>query len=105
MTVYERNDRIGGHCHTVDVPIGNRGAVPVDTGFIVYNETAYPNLTALFAHLDVPTEPSDMSFAVSLDGGGLEYSGGRLCRIVRAKKQPVPAALLVDAHRHPSLLS
>ncbi len=74
VTVYERAERIGGHSNTVDVPHGSR-AVPVDTGFIVYNETAYPNLTALFAHLGVPTEPSDMSFAVSLDGGGLEYSG------------------------------
>jgi uncharacterized protein len=74
VTVYERARRVGGHSHTVDVVNGN-GVTPVDTGFIVYNEAAYPNLTALFAHLEVPTERSNMSFAVSLDGGGLEYSG------------------------------
>ena len=74
VTVYERAERIGGHSHTVDVAHGAH-VTPVDTGFIVYNEATYPNLTALFAHLEVPTERSDMSFAVSLDGGRLEYSG------------------------------
>lgn len=70
VTLFEADNRLGGHSNTVDV-----GGVPVDTGFIVYNEATYPNLTALFAHLDVATKPTDMSFAVSLDGGRLEYSG------------------------------
>jgi predicted NAD/FAD-binding protein len=74
VTVYEQDDRPGGHSHTVDVATGD-GTMPVDTGFIVYNEAAYPNLTALFAHLGVATKPSVMSFAVSLHGGRLEYSG------------------------------
>jgi len=74
VTVYEAADRIGGHSHTVDVP-GPDGPTPIDTGFIVYNETTYPNLTALFRHLDVPTAPSDMSFAASLDDGATEYAG------------------------------
>ncbi len=52
--------------------------VPVDTGFIVYNEPTYPNLTAMFKHLDVPTLKSDMSFGVSLDGGRFEYSSNSL---------------------------
>lgn len=75
VTVYERADRIGGHSNTVDAHTPN-GIVPVDTGFIVYNEHTYPNLTAMFAHLDVPTRASEMSFAVSLDQGALEYAGG-----------------------------
>jgi predicted NAD/FAD-binding protein len=74
VTVYEREARIGGHTHTVEVETP-RGTVPVDTGFIVYNEPNYPNLTALFRHLDVPTRASEMTFAVSLDDGRLEYSG------------------------------
>ena len=77
VTLYEADARIGGHSHTVDVAA--RGAtVAVDTGFIVYNEPAYPNLTALFAHLGVATRPAEMSFAVSLDDGALEYSGSDL---------------------------
>lgn len=73
VTVFEADDRIGGHCHTVAA-----GNVAVDTGFIVYNDMAYPNLAALFDHFDVPTKASDMSFAVSMDDGLLEYAGTNL---------------------------
>jgi predicted NAD/FAD-binding protein len=75
VTVYEREARLGGHSNTVEADCGGR-PVPVDTGFIVYNERNYPNLTALFAHLGVPTLASDMSFGVSIDGGRLEYNAG-----------------------------
>ena len=68
VTLYEADARLGGHAHTVTVE-----GDAVDTGFIVYNEPNYPNLTALFRHLDVETAPTDMSFGVSLDGGALEY--------------------------------
>ncbi len=74
VTVYEREPRIGGHSNTVEMSTRS-GTVPVDTGFIVYNERNYPNLTALFAHLGVPTKASDMSFSASLAGGAFEYSG------------------------------
>jgi len=74
VTVFEANDYLGGHSNTVDVDFGGI-AIPVDTGFIVYNEHNYLNLTALFAELRVPTEPSDMSFGISLGGGALEYAG------------------------------
>ncbi len=73
VTLIEAEGRAGGHSNTVLVPAGDR-EVAVDTGFIVYNERNYPNLTALFAHLGVPTIQSEMSFAASLDGGRLEYS-------------------------------
>lgn len=70
VTLFEAEHRLGGHSHTVEV-----AGMPVDTGFIVYNDTTYPNLAALFDHLGVATKVSDMSFAVSLDGGRLEYGG------------------------------
>lgn len=75
VTVFEAADRIGGHTNTVTFRT-DHGQVHVDTGFIVYNEQTYPNLTALFRTLDVATAASNMSFAVSLDDGGFEYSGG-----------------------------
>jgi uncharacterized protein len=74
VTVYEQSDRIGGHSNTVIASIDGR-RVPVDTGFIVFNRATYPNLVALFEHLSVPTKPSEMSLAVSLGDGELEYSG------------------------------
>ncbi len=77
MSVYEQAGRVGGHSNTVDVADALK-PVAVDTGFIVYNELNYPNLTALFAHLGVETQKSEMSFAASLGGGELEYSGSNL---------------------------
>ncbi len=74
VTLFEKQTSLGGHSNTV--AIEDRGQqIPIDTGFIVYNAHNYPNLVALFAHLAVPTTPSDMSFAASLRGGELEYSG------------------------------
>jgi len=84
VSVYERDSRIGGHSNTVDATDRN-GSIPVDTGFIVYNEANYPNLVALFEHLDVPTKPSEMSFAASIDAGALEYSGSGLSGLFAQK--------------------
>ncbi|WP_428659556.1 NAD(P)/FAD-dependent oxidoreductase [Reyranella sp.] len=72
IVLYEREERLGGHACTVDVPTP-RGPQPVDMGFIIYNERNDPNLGALFDHLGVPTEESDLSFAVSVDDGAFEY--------------------------------
>lgn len=77
VTLYESDARLGGHANTVGVDV-NGVPVHVDTGFIVYNELNYPNLTALFAHLGVETRQSDMSFAVSLGDGRMEYSSNDL---------------------------
>jgi uncharacterized protein len=82
VTLFEAGAWFGGHTHTVDVTLPTAaGPVThgVDTGFLVFNERTYPNLIRLFADLQVPTAPSDMSFSVQVrrpDGGdGLEWSG------------------------------
>ena len=72
ITVYEKAARIGGHSRTVTVDHDGQ-AIPVDTGFIVFNRPNYPNLTGLFAHLGVPTHASDMTFAASIKDGWLEW--------------------------------
>ena len=74
VTLLERESRLGGHANTFDV-VEDGQTHPIDTGFIVYNTITYPNLTALFEHLNVTTAESCMSFGVSLDHGAYEYSG------------------------------
>lgn len=71
VTLYESEERLGGHARTIDLALGDR-LVAVDTGFIVYNERNYPNLTALFDHHAVDTAPTDMSLSVT--GEGFEFS-------------------------------
>jgi uncharacterized protein len=93
VVVYERESRFGGHACTVDAS----GGRPVDVGFIVFNERNYPNLVALFEHLGVPTEASDMSFAVSLDGGRFEY-GSSLAGLVAQRRNMVRPSFLRMTH-------
>jgi len=68
VTLFEAEGRAGGHTATVDIDYDGT-PIAVDTGFIVYNEHNYHDLTALFAHLNVATHESDMGFSLSLDGG------------------------------------
>lgn len=77
VTLFEAADRLGGHSNTVVCNLPE-GEVPVDTGFIVYNEPNYPQLTALFRHLGQPTHDSDMSFAFAATDIDLEYAGSGL---------------------------
>jgi predicted NAD/FAD-binding protein len=93
VTVFEAESRLGGHANTVDISDGDR-AIPVDTGFIVYNAVNYPNLVRLFAALDVPTAPSDMSFAVSIGDGAFEYRGSAAGLLAQ------PSNVLRPSYRH-----
>ena len=77
VTVFEADDRIGGHTHTVSVD-AHDGRHAVDTGFIVFNDRTYPNFVKLLAKLGVASQPSDMSFSVQCARTGLEYNGTSL---------------------------
>lgn len=74
ITVFESGNYVGGHTNTIRVTEGSR-ALAVDTGFIVFNETNYPNLCRLFDELGVQARDSDMSFSVHCEKTGLEYNG------------------------------
>ena len=81
VTLFEAGSYAGGHTFTVD------GIThPVDTGFLVYNSKTYPNLTALFAHLDVVSVETQMTFAMSLEEPRLEWSGSSLATVFGQKR-------------------
>lgn len=74
ITVFESNDRIGGHTATKDIELDGQHYA-VDTGFIVYNDWTYPNFIRLMKTLGVATRPTQMSFSVKCSDSGLEYGG------------------------------
>lgn len=77
VTLYEADDRVGGHAHTHERATSDGALSTIDTGFIVHNDRTYPNLLRLFGELGVQTRDSDMSMSVRCDGCGLEYAGAR----------------------------
>ncbi|MFZ1287814.1 MAG: FAD-dependent oxidoreductase, partial [Candidatus Phosphoribacter sp.] len=76
VTLFEAQDRLGGHAHTHDVPT-SLGLRAVDSGFIVHNDRTYPLLRRLFAELGVATRPTEMSMSIRDERSGIEYAGGR----------------------------
>jgi predicted NAD/FAD-binding protein len=74
ITLFEANDYIGGHTHTVDV-MRHGHTWPVDTGFIVFNDRTYPLFLTLLKQLNIPPQPTEMSFSVRNLLTGLEYNG------------------------------
>ena len=85
VTLFEKRGRAGGHSATVDIDYDGK-PIAVDTGFIVYNDLNYPNLVALFDHLDVETRASNMSFGVSIDEGRFEWAGSSLATVFAQKR-------------------
>ena len=74
VDLYEQNNHFGGHSYTYDIKEEDK-IVPVDLGFIVFNELTYPNLINFFNELNVPFEKSNMSFSVSVKKTNVEYGG------------------------------
>ncbi|MEU8538121.1 FAD-dependent oxidoreductase [Streptomyces sp. BPPL-273] len=77
VTLYEADDRLGGHAHTHQLAAADGRIHRVDSGFIVHNRRTYPNLLRLFDELGVATQESEMSMSVRCEGCGLEYAGAR----------------------------
>ncbi|MGQ0593157.1 MAG: NAD(P)/FAD-dependent oxidoreductase [Gammaproteobacteria bacterium] len=85
ITVFEADDRPGGHTHTHVIEIGGR-EYRVDTGFIVFNEWTYPSFIELLAELGVESRPSHMSFSVRCERSGLEYNGTSLSSLFAQRR-------------------
>lgn len=77
VSLFEADDRLGGHAHTHELVDDDGATVNVDTGFIVFNRRTYPYLLRLFDELGVASQESDMSMSIRCQGCGLEYAGGR----------------------------
>ena len=77
VTVFEKNDRIGGHTATVDIE-KNGEEFAIDTGFIVFNDKTYPNFLALLSEIGIGKQATEMSFSVHNCQTGLEYNGHNL---------------------------
>jgi predicted NAD/FAD-binding protein len=103
VTLFEADDRLGGHAHTHELAGGDGRTVSVDTGFIVHNERTYPLLRRLFRELGVSTQESDMSMSIACGGCGLEYAGGRglsgLVPSAKAMTNPRYLKMLVEVVR------
>ena len=101
VTLFEANNYLGGHTNTVTVPTSN-GDIAVDTGFIVFNDRTYPNFISMLNKLSVPFQKTRMTFSVSCDQTGVEYSGTGLNGIFAQRKnllRPWFYRLLLDFAR------
>lgn len=91
VTVFEADDRLGGHTQTIDVEWhGERHAV--DTGFIVFNQHYYPHFTRLLASLGVESKPTTMSLSVRCGESGIEYCGRSLNGIFAQRRNLIRPA-------------
>jgi predicted NAD/FAD-binding protein len=87
VVLFEADHRLGGHANTVLVPgDDDRGAVAVDTGFLVFNTRTYPNFVALLRELRVPWTASEMSFSVRSDARDFEYNGRGLADLYAQRR-------------------
>ena len=96
--MFEANDYVGGHTRTLTVEEDGR-ALPVDTGFMVFNHVTYPNLVRLFRALDVPTKRTDMSFSVNHTVRRLEYCGSSLNHLFAQRRNLLRPSFYRMLHR------
>ncbi|HNR37626.1 MAG TPA: FAD-dependent oxidoreductase [Acidobacteriota bacterium] len=94
VTVFEKNDHLGGHTHTVVIPDGPDAGTPVDTGFIVFNTRTYPNFIRLLDDLGVAARASEMSFSFTCRATGLVYAGTDLNGLFAQRRNLLRPAFL-----------
>ena len=85
VDLYEKQDRFGGHSHTLEVEFKDSQKVAVDIGFMVFNKVTYPNLIKFFKENEIEIEKSDMSFSVNVKETNIEYCGKGLSGIFSNK--------------------
>ena len=85
VTVFEKNEYIGGHTHTHDIILNDKNYA-VDSGFICYNENTYPNFIKLLKILGVESQKTTMGFSVKSEKKNLEYAGNSLSSLFSQKK-------------------
>lgn len=98
VTIFESDNRYGGHAHTHSVD-----GLRIDSGFIVHNERTYPNLLRIFRELNIPTQVTEMTMSIDCAGCGLQYVGGRGAKGILAKPSklldPRFVKMLIDVPR------
>ena len=103
VTLYEADDRPGGHAHTHQVTLADGSVVAVDSGFIVHNDRTYPTVGRLFSELGVATKPTDMSMSVYSPSDHWQYAGGQGLRGIfadpRTSSRPAFLRMLVEVRR------
>jgi uncharacterized protein len=103
VTLFEADDRLGGHAHTHKVITPDGHKIDVDSGFIVCNDLTYPLFTRLLAELGVDTSATEMGMSIRCEGCGLVYAGGRglagLLARPRTSLRPRFARMLAEVGR------
>lgn len=74
VDLFESGPKLGGHVHTAIAKDDQGQDLPVDMGFIVFNDRTYPNFIRLLGELGVQHAPTDMSFSYAMPGKGFAYS-------------------------------
>lgn len=85
VELFEADTRLGGHAHTVKLIDQNKHSIPMDTGFLVFNELTYPHLTAMLKYLNIKTVDSSMTLSIK-NANGLEWAGTNLQTVFAHKK-------------------
>ena len=101
ITLFEKNDYLGGHTHTHDINIGEKN-FSVDSGFIVYNEKTYPNFIKLLDILNVERQKTTMGFSIKSEVKNLEYAGNSIKSVFAQKRnyfRPSFLIMLIDIVR------